>query len=50
MPDIYRAVWMILGDTHWLQITKLARQYRICSYYIFMIEKKLVGASSWIDV
>lgn len=46
MPDIYRAVWMVLRYKHWLEISKLARLYRICSYYIFMKEKELVGASS----
>lgn len=46
MPGVFRAVWMVLRDKHWLEISKLARLYHICSCYISMKEKKLAGASS----
>lgn len=32
MPDIYRAVWMVLRDKHWLEINKLAIQYLFLLY------------------
>lgn len=43
-------IWIALKDEHWLEISKLARLYHICSYYISVKEKKLLGARSEIDV